>query len=286
MFTMLSAAIAALLTAASISGSQNPGLSQRLSLCQTSDEKGSHCYVQAQVTEKDSGHPMHGVSGSFTEPRTLKVPRGEYSIGQLWLNNTDERTYLKAVEFGWVVAPGIWHDNKPHLFAAVRNYPHGGCILGVPGDENTCPKGTARDESNPGGIKLGDSVGGKSAFYHIGYHSDSRRWWIQYDSHWIASISDNYWGGKFKNGNLLQWGGEVSADQGNPCIPMGNGRLGVDANSAKVTEMGYEYMENGNSKLAPAKAELSQLTDRRFWNTNVEHGDTFREFRYGGPGKC
>lgn len=247
----------------------------------------THCYVTAQ--QSWSTPTAHGMGGYFTEPDVMPgVQDGDYSIGQLALISITKNSQ-KAIEFGWIVAPGLYHDHYPHLFITLRDNPaNGTCVLGIPNQIDPCPAGTYipfSDVHQPG-TAVGFPIGHGNAtpvLYHVGYFAPDNSWWIQYDKAWIGKIPGTHWTSTFAKANYAQWFGEIAFAPGHNCTPMGDDIYGTLPGSASVTGMFYEQVVGGQSKLYPASAHLSTVSDFRYWWSDKAGKKTFNSFHYGGP---
>jgi len=241
----------------------------------------------------DFGRPdAHGVGAYLTEPESLLgVQADAYSIGQLSLDRKWPLVY-KAIEFGWMVNPSKWGDQRPHLFIALRFTAKGLCLIGIPNLEEpnkACPEDAyvQISKSQKPGIAVGNT--GQPQMYHVGYSWDNKAWWVQYGNEWLGYINESYFDAPgyvtgFQQAQEVKWQGEVAFTQ-SWCTPMGNGRYGSDPQSASMTGMFYEVMEGGKSVAKPAAAKLLPPSDAGFWNadqfSNTQNG--FNGFHYGGP---
>jgi hypothetical protein len=104
------------------------------------------------------------MGGTFTVPGQLAVKAPAYSIAQIALSfGADD------IELGWIVAPGIYRNQHPHLFVFFRSY-GGACEEGIPHQTTPyCPL-----DDSTGYVNLnskyfpGMQLIGKTAFLAVG----------------------------------------------------------------------------------------------------------------------
>jgi hypothetical protein len=269
----------------------------------------------------------HGVGGLFTEPTSLPIQVGvpyekqtDYTVGQLIIADTVSLPYpldeylsstfnlpvtfkFDAIEYGWIVAPGTYHDDRPYLFLSLSKLPlfatvRDLCFIVPEGRPNpwkdfpnskkitACPATIWHGLSN--NFQPGDPVAANGApmMYHVGYYAGNKAWWIQYGGEWIGYVDKSWWDDDFSQGQHLQWYGEVTYET-NACIPMGNGLPGTNPGSASVSNMFYEVMEGNTSVGHDAEADMLPDANPLGWSANTESkNQKVNAFRYGGPGLC
>jgi hypothetical protein len=269
------------------STSTSPGMSAAASgpSCGTPNDKAPYCYVLAEMSSPDNSSGAQilitSMQGVFTVPKSLNVKAPAYTIAQIAL------TYgldIDTIELGWMVFPkGYPGSDKdvPHLFVAFRRFSFTGpgyCQVG--GEENTC----GSDFESLTSKNIADwPIAGPTAFFYVGYDSKLGYWYIQYQNHYIARMSENWWGGGYTGGDDAQWFGEVHTN-GFPCTPMGNGLYGTAPKSASISDMEYGI---GGPTLLPASVRMDPPTYTQYWDSNRPTGQTFASsFRFGGPGDC
>jgi hypothetical protein len=217
-----------------------------------------------------------------------------------------------AIELGWMVSPTVFgkSDNEPHLILGVRRPPEGAeaiCQIRRDGQcgfhyvNNPYVKRNQDlwfDLTNvtPPVVNYETSNRYRPQMFHIGYYKGNNAWWIGFKNHWIGYI-DAKWFGKhvdkynFTKADYAYWYGEVLSGNGRvPCqLEMGNGIYGTKSGSARFTDMFYEKMDQGKSKLYYTKSAKPKLAEGdypvvwKYWNGKELSG---KSFSYGGPGAC
>ena len=161
-------------------------------------------------------------------------------------------------------------------------------VLGIPNQIDPCPAGTYipfSDVHQPGTAVQALPIGHGNAtpvLYHVGYFAPDNSWWIQYDKAWIGRDPRHPLDFDLRQGQLRQWFGEKRSPPATP-HPDGDDIYGTLPGSASVTGMFYEQVVGGQSKLYPASAHLSTVSDFRYWWSDKAGKKTFNSFHYGGP---
>lgn len=210
---------------------------------------------------------------------------GQHSLAAISIQTVKNGETYNAIELGWAVAPALYTDEEPHLFAFdVRN------------GAQTTPQG-AQCWQDPTGCGWFAKPGAK---HHLGenlppaYGSgvthpfailfSGGNWWVNYDNEWIGYFKGSYWNSAFTQGSNLQWYGEVQT-VGFPsgaCTEMGDGRFGTQAGAAIVGAMGYWMGAKHTFAWARAQ-EDTDYGNPTFYNMG-NHSTQFTSFTYGGPG--
>ena len=270
-----------------------PGVSSAASApsCGNASDSAPHCHVEADLGAPGGIPSFTSMAGLFSAPVKLAVKAPAYSIAQIALGfgGTD-------IELGWIVDPGAYKDQRPHLFVYFRrivpsqysliipNF----CSVGIPGENSQCPSNDYEQLSSK--YSAGMAIGGTPAFFYVGFDATNDFWYIQYQNQYIARMSESWWTcgsacpDSFKAGDDASWFGEVYTPSSSySCTPMGNGHYGSQANSASVSDMLYG---NGGPTLLAASPTLDE-THPGYWDSNRAYGETFTSsFQFGGPGDC
>lgn len=254
--------------------------------CGTPTDGGPYCYVMATMNAP-TGQTVNSVAGTFTVPQHLEVTAPAYTIAQIAITGPNSVHGVNSIELGWAVTG---HNlGVPHLFIYFRRL-YGdaagdNCQVGL--GKNTCAS-TGDFQSLTSQNLANLVVSAPSALFYMGYDSTLGYWYIQYQNHYIARMSEGWWSSvlsNFTGGNKAEWYGEVHTD-GVSCTAMGNGVLG----SSAVTAANVSGMEwgNGINPMSPATATMSYNTKySNYWNSDYPNDQTFTSsFSFGGPGDC
>lgn len=184
----------------------------------------------------------------------------------------DDRTVEHAVEVGWTVDPGLFKDDKPHLFVYHwidgKTTCYNTCGF-VPFDPSPTIGTTAATSIRPGAAL---PVGVSKRF---GIKHDSQRWWVWYDDAWIGYFPDSLWQGRFVRTELVQWWGEVAATSTDtPCAEMGTGVAASETGAAQIRRI--------NLIKGPA-VNIASGTRGDFYSVQQVGKNAIR---FGGKGPC
>lgn len=192
---------------------------------------------------------------------------GQHSLVELAVESADQQ---QVIEVGWIVAPRIFPDSRPHLFV----------FYWVDGQ----PKGYDYNFNYQSGLRPGAKVAvdGKTHLYVIRFFQGN--WWIRYDSTWIGFFNGTIWNtkanpNKFTQVSIAAWFGEVAVPKSQPSlchIQMGNGIFGYNNGSAIVNNM--YFVVNGTEITTYAQVVQTVASDYTVGNF------TGSSFTYGGPG--
>jgi hypothetical protein len=212
-------------------------------------------YVYGRVTTSGAS----GASVALTQAKPALAAADFHSLAELAVESADGR---QIVEVGWIVAPEVNGDSKPHIF--VFHW-----IDGVPTCYNGCGYVSVTAPTGAGDpVTVG--VTGKFGIKH-----GSHRWWISYGGVHIGYYPDSEWSGRFTSTALVQAFGEVAAAGPTPCTDMGNGVFGSAAGSARISKLALSGQ--------PTPAVLVNDTAPSLYDFG---GVKAHAFRFGGPGAC
>jgi len=194
---------------------------------------------------------------------------GEHSLAELAV---EDYYGEQVVEVGWIVAPSIFRDGRPHLFVFYW-------VDGVGKGYNTSAFYHIPGTPQPGQRV---AVDGKTHLYVIRFFQGN--WWIRYDNTWIGYYPGTLWNNKANSNKFTQvstasWFGEVAVPKPkvDPCqVQMGTGLLGDSNGSAVINDM--YFVVNGTAVIAQATAIQTNASDYDVGNF------TGNSFTYGGPG--
>ena len=186
-----------------------------------------------------------------------------------------------GVEFGWAVAPNIYTDEEPHLFAFVAK--NGVQSTTCWQDPSTCGW-VAKPGATHHLAEYLPPAYGSGVTHPFGILFSGGNWWINYDNQWIGYFKGSYWNGAFTQGSNLQWYGEVETIDfpSGACTEMGDGLFGTHAGAARVGAMGYWMGTKHTFAWARAQAD-TDYGNPAFYNMG-NHSTQFTSFTYGGPG--
>jgi hypothetical protein len=214
-------------------------------------------YAQASQTGTASGG-----WGYFDVARPNATVRGTHSLAELSITSADGK---QIVEVGWTVDPALFGDTEPRLFV----------FHWVDGNP-TCYNGCGFVPTRSGG---GGPVGRRltvGSVAHLSIWHAAGGWQVSADGvNSLGNFPDSLWGGRFTQGNLVQWFGEVADTTATSCIDMGYGVFASDVFAARIFNVG---------RFGVATTDIVTGSSHPRYYTAREASAT--ELRYGGPGAC
>jgi hypothetical protein len=200
-----------------------------------------------------------GAWGYYTVTRPALSSADSHTLAEINVSSADLK---QAVEIGWTVDRSLYGDDLPRLFTFhwVDGTPVCyNCGL-VPYDTSVRP-----------GMAL--AVGSSHQFTIRNFQGN---WWIGFDNTWIGYYPGSFWGGRYTQGGLVEWYGEVATSTSTPCSDMGNGLLSSSLDAARI--MGIGYWNGPALNLAVIPHSYTQAYSATIFSQN--------NIRYGGPGFC
>ena len=245
---------------------------------------GNYWYVKANQTTFQSA-PV-GVQSSMTIERPKvqgQVFGKHHSLAAMYIATANGDTIVNGVELGWAVAPNIYIDEEPHLFAfPVKGGNQQEHCWPDPGSCGWVPAPGAKHHL---GEYLQPSYGSGAVKYFMILHQSDGNWWVLYDNERIGYFKGEYWGGTFTSGNITSWYGEVQNPQSSSgdCTAMGNGTYGTQSGAALIGALGYWTQDkSGFHETWAQPTESTRFGNTRFYNMGNHLSASF--FTYGGPG--
>ncbi|KAI3883110.1 hypothetical protein MKX03_012510 [Papaver bracteatum] len=212
----------------------------------------------------------------------------KFSTGQIWIQNGPAEE-LNSIEFGWVVHPQLFGDNKTRVFGlwTADGFKETGCYnMLCPGFVQVHPEYSFGDDLRPG------DYGGDQRFFDISVHRDpeSGNWWF---INGVDNAKIGYWPKEIfthlaKNASVIGYGGVAGADLGEPTPPMGYGYLPT-INSTytccmvdmKVVNDRGNYLGFDTSRVHLDHDAKTSCYDLIFLGRHIVHGIMMF---FGGPG--
>jgi hypothetical protein len=251
----------------------------------TCDSGSCWWYVKANQNTFTTEKPV-GVQGWLTIERPVvqgQVQQGFHSLAAMYIATLQGVDPYDGVEVGWAVAPNVYTDEEPHLFAspvkATKQDPE--CWT----TPTSCGWEPASGAKHVLGENLQPSYGSGETKPFMILKDKNGNWGLQYDNEMIGHFRGDYWGGRFTVGDQVSWYGEVET-MGNHspgCTQMGNGTFGPKPGAAKMGGLGYWTDNGGKNELTWAHP----TEDTRYGNEEMySMGDHLNAswFTYGGPG--
>jgi hypothetical protein len=213
------------------------------------------------------------------------------SVSQPYVNSADAHSLeevavqsadgKQVVEVGWNVDPGVNGDSAPHLF--VYHW-----VNGSPTCYNGCGWVDYAPTATNAGASLSAVVNTAKPF---GIQYFSGNWWVSYDSTWIGYFPDTLWSGAtpsvtFHQSGFIQAFFELAAGVTTPCSDMGNGILGLNANTGAARVGSFTLVNPVPSTTAASLTGPSTIpsTASPTYYTAQQASGSVRTFRGGGPG--
>lgn len=149
----------------------------------------------------------------------------DHSLAEIAMRSSDRK---QTVEVGWTVDPLVNKGSlEPHLFVFFW-------VDGVGQCYNTECEGWEQKSAGvfPGGkLPVGVPV-------RMGIQFFNDAWWVAFGTEWIGKYPASNWKGKFTEGNLVQWFGEVASPSLDPCSTMGRDFPAIDKTSVNSARIG------------------------------------------------
>jgi hypothetical protein len=227
-----------------------------------------------------------GAAANFSQPIPIVDPNDAkaFSLAEMGVfDRTDITNGLEDIEIGWQVDPTVYGDIEPHLFVftfCINNAgQQEGCYVTRSNSCGFVPLSGAR--YYPGDkVQVTNTPLTYEVLHYQGY------WSIGYINQWIGYFPDSHWNNTFTKVEMVQWWGEVAAQNDYPCTQMGNGSFGHADSSAVIQ---YMILIGGNGgPVTPASAQLVNPSRPDAWDAgHFSPGPGgFSSFTYGGPGYC
>lgn len=214
----------------------------------------------ATFTQILSDEPSRGVRATFTvhRPRQVKGRKGQHSLGQIAVGDSDNRAFVEA---GW-----RRYVDGPRLFVYWR-----------PADgSDTCYNVGCGFKDRGKGIRPNSTLEPGSKIT-IGYKFSNRRWWLIVNGKKSGYYPAHLWDGSFTRSDYSSIFGEVYADPSQRlCADMGNGKRARKKSAAQVRRVSF---------YDGPPVELSVSPDSDLQNYGVKLTGS-NSFRFGGPGAC
>jgi hypothetical protein len=270
--------------------SAQPAHAQSVSPEAPSCDRGN-CWWYVKASQKSFAGTPVGVQGWYTIERPTvqgQVALGYHSLAAMSIITLKPGTseVNDGVEVGWAVAPNVYTDEEPHLFAFSAKDGVQLQECWTPAD----PPASCGWERNKAakhhlGEYLKPSYGSRVEEPFMILRQSDGNWAVYYDNDKLGHFRADHWQGKFNGGQAVSWYGEVETQRnGQPgCTQMGTGQYGSKAGSAKVGGLGYYTHDSKgyhNNWAHPRK-------DPRWGNAQMYNmGDHLSAswFTYGGPG--
>jgi hypothetical protein len=261
-----------------------PGYPQNHPACTGTAHVACWWYVKAKQTSFTA--PPVGMQGSFTVERPVvqgDVNLGYHSLAAMYIGTIKNGQINDGVEVGWAVAPVVYTDGEPHLFAFVAKN----------GSQNAAcwpqPSQCGWVAASGTTYHLGDYLQpayGADIENPFGIVYSGGNWWVNFDNQWIGYFKGSFWGGGFTHGTIVAWYGEVEtidAPDGGGCTYMGDGTYGTQPGSAKIGALGY-WTRNASGI---HNHWAHPTADNKYGNSifyNMGNHLKASWFTYGGPG--
>ena len=155
---------------------------------------------------------LRGAAASL-EVHAPSAPPGAHSSAEVVIRGGP--AFSDIVEIGWTVAPRRHPDGQPHLL--VQRWVDGQPCEGSCGFR---PWSSA----HAAGMSLAPWVG---RAIRVGWLYAEGRWWAWFEGGWLGYYEAQLWDGRFVEGSVAQWFGEVLLTGDRRATAMGNG-LGAD----------------------------------------------------------
>ncbi|XP_057441966.1 uncharacterized protein LOC130733731 isoform X1 [Lotus japonicus] len=238
-------------------------------ICQTLDIQVAEMSLKTSLNP-----PYHGVSGA-TSIYNPRVKSDRSSSAEIWVQ-IGELGGMNKIASGWHVDPGLYGDNKTHIYSAWTsdNFMKTGCY------NTLCPGFVQIDK----GIMVGAQVQDTSVYdgvmvemnVSILLDTKTNNWWVimQYRSvgYFPASLFSN-----MTSADHVGWGGRTSTPRQTPSPPMGSGYL-PDFNSVHAC---YFRNISYQDETGPNKAPITYLMETSLTDANGSCSD-IQYYGYSG----
>ena len=203
-----------------------------------------------------------GAAATLTQARPTLGSGDFHSLAEVAVESSDGQ---QIVEIGWTVDHGVNGDYDPHVFAFHW-------IDGQPQCYNGCGWVQVSATARPG-MRV---MPGETHRYQIKLVNGD--WWLFYDAEGMGYFPGTRWAGRYTQGGLVQWFGEVAAHDAMPCTQMGNGTPGDAPGAAAFAEL---VLDGPAGAEVPADAHVSSANQTSFYRIGAV---TSTSFGFGGPG--
>ncbi|GLT69008.1 hypothetical protein SLA2020_411940 [Shorea laevis] len=192
---------------------------------------------------------------------------------------------VNTIQFGWMVYPKIFGDNKTRTFASWTNARETGCI------NNLCSGFVQVNPTVPLGYVLKEIsiYGGQQYAVPCIIFKDpkSGNWWLAYDS---IEQTVGYWPNSLftslsSSASEISWGGGVFSDSNEDSPPMGSGHFAEEDFTMAAYVIFLRVVDESNNMVNPQEDLMQYFTDApKCYTIGGLNWKDSTAFLYGGPG--
>ncbi|XP_020869723.1 uncharacterized protein LOC9327397 [Arabidopsis lyrata subsp. lyrata] len=244
---------------------------------------GIHEYAILEVHGK-----FHGASSIINVWKPYVRTEDEFSLAQIWLVAGPPGDELNAIEFGWQVYEGKYHDNNPRYFifwtadgyrTGCYNFDCHGFVL------------VSREIALGGAIANVSTLGGQQYQIPVSIWKDEQTgdWWLKL----YYTIFVGYWPSSLfthlrDSASIIEWGGEIldfKDDGRHTTTRMGGGYFAQEGLTKAAYFKNLEIVDEHNI-WRRNEGGHTIMTQESCYNIQSAYHDTWGNFfYYGGPGR-